>query len=72
MKGLLELLYSNKQFLITDDDFNELNKLGLPIEVFCPNQCKTVAFGFLQKWDFDHALVNGIKFDRSKVIFFGK
>ncbi|WP_280768264.1 hypothetical protein [Salipaludibacillus daqingensis] len=68
----MELLYSNKQFLVTDDDFLEFNKYGLPIEVFCPNECKTIAFGCLQKLDIDHALVNGMKFDRNKVIFFGK
>ncbi|PYZ94478.1 hypothetical protein CR194_02800 [Salipaludibacillus keqinensis] len=66
------VIKSKKQFLVTDEDFLKFNKFGLPIEVFCPNQCETVAFGFLQQWDYNHAFVSGRKFERSKVVFFGK
>jgi hypothetical protein len=68
---LLSIITCKKQFLVTDEDFLELKKLGLPIEVFCPVLCKTVAFGFLENWDLNHARVNGNQFAREEVIFFG-
>ncbi|WP_416149681.1 hypothetical protein ACM26V_01400 [Salipaludibacillus sp. HK11] len=66
---MLDLQSQHNQFLVTDEDFREFNKYGLPVAVFCPNKCKTVAFGLLQKWNVEHAIVNGKKFDRNKVVF---
>lgn len=57
--------------VITDEDLNHNQKIGLPIEVFCTNNNETVAFGIIQSYDANCVYINGNKYCREKYVFFG-
>ncbi|RBW70317.1 hypothetical protein [Bacillus taeanensis] len=60
----------NKLLLFNSDlSFNK--RLGLPIEVFCPQKQEPIAFGRIERYNEDAVFINGKKYDREKFIFFG-
>lgn len=46
-------------------------KLGLPIEVFCPRQKKTVAFGRIEALSKNGIIINSVIYSNEQYIFFG-
>ncbi|WP_245805906.1 hypothetical protein [Bacillus alkalicellulosilyticus] len=57
--------------LVTNDDIEFNKKLGLPVEVFCPKEHRTVDFGRVQSFCNEEILINGTTYSREHNAFFG-
>lgn len=64
--------YKLKNKTINTNHDMELNmKYGFPVEIFCPKELKTVAFGPIEKYTQDSIVVRGKNFCRHKFAIFG-
>lgn len=57
--------------LVTDLDLSYSKRLGLPIEVYCPNTHETIAFGRIDHFCENTVTVQGQCYERNAVLFFG-
>ncbi|UOE96442.1 hypothetical protein [Alkalihalobacillus sp. LMS39] len=57
--------------LVTNEDIEFNKKMGLPVEVFCPREYKTLAFGRIQSFCNEEILINGHPYCRENNAFFG-
>jgi hypothetical protein len=69
--GLILTKLTNKS-LVTNQDLELNHRLGLPVEVFCSKQGKTLAFGPIKGFDDQKILIRDHDFCRSTYLFFGK
>ncbi|WP_332693445.1 hypothetical protein [Halalkalibacter lacteus] len=58
--------------LVTNQDLDLNHRLGLPVEVFCFKQGKTIAFGRIKAFDEEKIHIHGDDFCRSTYLFFGQ
>ncbi|MFC0472932.1 hypothetical protein ACFFHM_21180 [Halalkalibacter kiskunsagensis] len=58
--------------LVTNQDLDLNHRLGLPVEVFCFKQGKTIAFGPISAFDEEKIHIRGDNFCRSTYLFFGQ
>jgi hypothetical protein len=57
---------------VTNQDLDLNHRLGLPVEVFCFKQGKTVAFGPIKAFDDEKICIRENEFCRSTYLFFGQ
>ncbi|MCK0472154.1 hypothetical protein [Halalkalibacter sp. APA_J-10(15)] len=57
--------------LITNNDISYNYRLGLPIEVYCIQSKKTIAFGRIAFFNNSVIIIHGHSYTRSSYLFFG-
>jgi hypothetical protein len=57
--------------LVTDLELSYSLRLGLPIEVYCPDKHETVAFGRIDQFCDSTVVIQGQHFNRESSLFFG-
>lgn len=57
--------------LVTDLDLSFSMRLGLPVEVYCPESHETIAFGRIDHFCEMTVSIQGQRHDRDSVLFFG-
>ncbi|MBP3950552.1 hypothetical protein [Bacillus suaedae] len=57
--------------LVTNQDLSFNHRLGIPVEVFCLKERKTVAFGQMSHFNDQLIVIQGKAFLRSQFLFFG-
>lgn len=57
--------------IITNHDMELNMKYGLPVEVFCPKEFRTIAFGPIEKYTQNSIMISGKKYCRNKHAIFG-
>ena len=58
--------------LVTNNDIDFNYRLGIPIEVFCTRQGKTIAFGQINSYSDQLIYIRGKAFCRSTYLLFGQ
>ncbi|MDT8860049.1 hypothetical protein N0O92_07365 [Alkalihalobacillus sp. MEB130] len=58
--------------LVTNQDLELNHRLGIPVEVFCSKQGKTLAFGQIKGFDEERIQIRDYEFCRTTYLFFGK
>lgn len=58
--------------LVTTQDIAFNYRLGIPVEVFCSHEGKTVAFGQISSFNDQVIYIRGNSFSRSNYLFFGQ
>lgn len=57
--------------LVTDVDLSYSMRLGLPIEVYCPDKHETIAFGRIDQFCDMTVVIQGQQHNRETCLFFG-
>ncbi|TWI54609.1 hypothetical protein [Halalkalibacter nanhaiisediminis] len=58
--------------LVTNNDLDFNYRLGIPVEVFCSKQKKTIAFGQIHSFNDQMIQIHEFAFCRSTYLFFGQ
>ncbi|EIT86560.1 hypothetical protein A374_03279 [Fictibacillus macauensis ZFHKF-1] len=67
----MTLMKMKTKSLVMDQDFAYNEKLGLPVEVYCPQAHQTIAFGRIQARDDRYIVINSEKHALDDYFFFG-
>ncbi|GAF65334.1 hypothetical protein [Alkalihalobacillus trypoxylicola] len=67
----MNILKITDKSLITNADLQFSKNLGLPVEVYCSKNKKTVAFGQIQDFNNEQIQISGVTFRRENYLFFG-
>ncbi|MCQ6266061.1 hypothetical protein M1K46_10340 [Fictibacillus sp. WQ 8-8] len=67
----MTLLKIKTKSLVLNKDLRYNEKLGLPVEVYCPNSHRTIAFGRIETMDDHFVVINSEKHSIADHFFFG-